>query len=46
LFLQRCIEKKGDYFLSAQEAVNWGFADALLDNWHDQIEAIKAGFTK
>lgn len=31
--LEDCMDKKSDYFLTAEEAVEWGFADKILDKF-------------
>jgi len=31
--LNSCLEKKADVFLTAEEAVQWGFADGILEQW-------------
>jgi len=33
--LAMMMDKKGDVFLTAQQAVDWGFADGILENWSD-----------
>lgn len=32
--LERLMDRKGDVFLSAEEAIEWGFADGILENWN------------
>jgi ATP-dependent protease ClpP protease subunit len=44
--IKQCIDRKGNFFLTAPEAINWGFADAILENWHDQIEAVRKKLTE
>jgi ATP-dependent protease ClpP protease subunit len=33
--LEALMDKKGDVYLSAEEAVEWGFADGILTSWND-----------
>lgn len=39
-FIKSQMDKKGDVFLTAKQAISWGFADQILTDW-SQIEAAK-----
>lgn len=41
-FLRAEIDKKGDVFLTAEEAIEWGFADSILSDWQQIEDAKKA----
>lgn len=34
-YLSKQMDKKSDVFLTPEEAIEWGFADAILENWDD-----------
>ena len=32
-YLENCMEKKGDVYLTSKETVEWGFADGIVESW-------------
>jgi len=36
--LENCMEKNGDVYLTAEQAVEWGFADGIIESWPDHCK--------
>ena len=41
--LKAKMNSKGDVYLTAQEALEWGFADKILESWQDLNMEVKSG---